>query len=81
MITGSDFPVDDLRPLAGLRRLTTGTDLEAGSPVAPTLPLDVALGLMTDAAAGVTVLSEDLRKVSQDALSDVEIVETVPSSV
>ncbi len=81
VITGSDFPVDDLRPLAGLRRLTTGTDLEAGSPVAPTLPLDVALGLMTDAAAGVTVLSEDLRKVSQDALSDVEIVETVPSSV
>ncbi|MBI1845165.1 MAG: amidohydrolase family protein [Actinobacteria bacterium] len=81
VITGSDFPVDDLRPLAGLQRLSTGANLDGGHPVAPSLPMDIALGLMTDAAAGVTVLADDIRNVAEDELAGIEIVETIPSSV
>lgn len=79
VLTGSDFPIDDLRPLAGLQRLTTGADIGSEEQVAPNLPLEVALGLMTDRGAGVTTLSDDLRAVGLDRLAEVEVLETSPA--
>lgn len=81
VITGSDFPVDDLRPLAGLQRLATGANLDGSSDGAPTLPVAVALDLMTDSASGVTVLSDDPHKVAEDEISDIEIVDARPSGI
>jgi len=76
VIAGSDYPIESLSPLVGLRRLVTG-ELEDGRATgAPTLPLDVALGLMTDASAGVTVLSDE---PSEDNLRELEIVEVRPA--
>jgi predicted amidohydrolase YtcJ len=53
VITGSDYPIEDLDPLVGLARL------QAGSPISAPLDPAVVLGLMTDAAAGTTTLSAD----------------------
>jgi hypothetical protein len=50
VITGSDFPIETLDPLVGLRRLVDEP---------PNLPFDVAFALMTDASAGTTILSAD----------------------
>lgn len=60
VIAGSDHPVESLSPLVGLHRLVTG-DFEdgRGATGAPTLGLDAALAVMTDPAAGTTVLSDD----------------------
>lgn len=79
VIAGSDFPIESLSPLVGLQRLTTG-DFEDGRRAgAPTLPLETALGLMTDASAGVTVLSADPRDVPEDELATIEIVDVRPT--
>jgi len=76
VIAGSDFPIESLSPLVGLHRLVTG-DTEGGrSTGAPTLPLRTALDLMTDASAGVTVLSDE---PSEDNLRDLEVIEARPS--
>jgi predicted amidohydrolase YtcJ len=63
VITGSDYPVDDLDPIAGLRRL------------ADELGPDRALALMTDATAGTVVLSHD----PAEDLGDLQVLETRPA--
>jgi predicted amidohydrolase YtcJ len=63
VITGSDYPIDDLDPVAGLRKL------------ADEMELDQALGLMTDASTGTTVLSHDPR----EDLADLQVLETRPA--
>ena len=50
VITGSDFPIETLDPLVGLRRLVDEP---------PHLPCETAFELMTDATAGTTVLTAD----------------------
>jgi predicted amidohydrolase YtcJ len=79
VISGSDFPIEDLSPLVGLGRLVTGAD-DSGRPVAPRLPLADALAVMTDASAGVTVLSDDPHSVDPLDLAALEVVQTVPSA-
>jgi predicted amidohydrolase YtcJ len=64
VITGSDHPIDDLDPIAGLRRLA---DI-----VGP----ETAVGLMTDAAAGSVVLSHD---PLEDLGGDLQVLETRPA--
>jgi predicted amidohydrolase YtcJ len=64
VITGSDHPIDDLDPLAGLRRLA-----EIVEP-------DGALELMTDADAGTVVLTHD---PLEDLGGDLRVVETRPA--
>jgi predicted amidohydrolase YtcJ len=54
MIAGSDFPIESLDPLDGLADLVTGRG--TGAPI---VPIATALALMTDPAAGTTVLSHD----------------------
>lgn len=78
VIAGSDHPIESLSPLVGLQRLVTG-DFEDGKKAsAPTLPLDVALDLMTDASAGVTILSDDPGTTDEDELVRLEIVDAIP---
>lgn len=79
VITGSDFPIDDLRPLAGLQRLVTGANPDGTSEGAPTLSFEVALNMMTDSTAGTVILSDDPSRVSEDELVNIEIVEVNPS--
>jgi predicted amidohydrolase YtcJ len=64
VITGSDYPVEELSPLRGLEKL------------ADQLGLETALRLMTDAEAGTTVLSAD---PAEAPFADIEILETLPS--
>jgi predicted amidohydrolase YtcJ len=61
VITGSDHPVETLAPVEGLFRL------------ADELGLDQALALMTDRAAGTTVLAADPHEAN---LEDLEVLET-----
>jgi predicted amidohydrolase YtcJ len=76
VITGSDYPIESLSPLIGLHRLVTGDTEDGKATGAPTLPLDVALDLVTDAASGVTVLSD---RPTEENLREIEIVETRPA--
>jgi predicted amidohydrolase YtcJ len=79
VITGSDFPIEPLSPLVGLQRLVTG-QTDDGTPTgAPTLPLSQALALVTDAAAGITVLSDDPGSTAEDELVQLEIVDVRPN--
>jgi predicted amidohydrolase YtcJ len=74
VVSGSDFPIEPLEPLAGLQQLATGGDVGA-----PTLPVDRALALMTDAGAGTMVLSDDPLRTAEDELAAIEVVETRPA--
>lgn len=79
VIGGSDYPIEPLSPLVNLNRLVTG-DHDDGRPSgAVTLPLDDALALMTDASAGVTVLSDDPHG-HEDQLLALEIVDVRPAT-
>ena len=77
MIAGSDFPIESLSPLVGLHRLATGDTEDGRSTGAPTLPLATALELMTDASAGVTVLSDEPTEAN---LRELEVVEVRPAA-
>ena len=72
VVCGSDYPIEDLSPLVGLRDLVRG-------PIDP-LPADVAFGLMTDAKAGTTVLSADPAAVPNRDLGQIVVRGTEPSS-
>jgi predicted amidohydrolase YtcJ len=80
VIGGSDFPIRPLSPLAGLQELVTGDAADGTRVGAPTLSVDAALGLLTDAAAGTTVLSDDPRRVAEDELASIEVVEARPAT-
>ncbi len=79
VLSGSDFPVVPLAPLAGLQCLLTGDHLDGRRADAPTLSREQALGVMTDAGAGTVVLSEDLDRVAEDEVAAIEVVETRPA--
>jgi len=64
VITGSDYPIEVLSPLDGLQKL------------AEQLDVDTALALMTDAAAGTTVLSGDPHTAP---FHEIEVEETMPA--
>lgn len=78
VLSGSDYPVVPLAPLAGLQCLLTGDHLDGRRAGAPTLSRQRALAVMTDAEAGTVVLSEDLDKVAEDEVGAIEVVEARP---
>jgi predicted amidohydrolase YtcJ len=84
MVAGSDYPIEILDPLPGLARLVTGRSNRPGfgttaaAPAGARLPAVTAFGLMTDAAAGQTLLSADPRTVPADRLDDIEVLGTQP---
>jgi predicted amidohydrolase YtcJ len=79
VVAGSDHPVESLSPMVGLHRLVTGSFEDGRSPGAPTLPLDVALGLMTDAAAGTTFLDDDPHG-REDELLQLKVEDAAPAA-
>ena len=79
VIAGSDFPIEPLSPLIGLQRLVTGQTDEGRATGAPTLPFDRAFALVTDASAGVTVLSDDPHTTDEDELAKLEILDVRPN--
>ncbi|HUF32908.1 MAG TPA: amidohydrolase family protein [Acidimicrobiales bacterium] len=79
VIAGSDFPIETLSPLKGLQVLATGDHLDGRRAGAPTLPVERALPLMTDASAGTTVLSDDPHTVAEDEIAQIEVVEARPT--
>ena len=78
VIGGSDFPIESLAPLDGLQYLVTGAPLD-GDQVAPTIELDTALALMTDASCGTTVLDADPREVDPRELHRIQVMEVRPA--
>jgi predicted amidohydrolase YtcJ len=71
VITGSDYPIEDMSPLVGLQRLVT---------VEPPLDRDAALGLMTDATAGSVELADDPHDVEIPELTELTVLETRPAA-
>ena len=78
VICGNDYPIETLSPLAGMRDLVAGSR-DGDEPVAPTLAVDVALSLMTNAASGEVVLSDDPKAVTAADLADIEVVDCYPA--
>jgi predicted amidohydrolase YtcJ len=69
VVSGSDFPIEPLAPLIGLRDLVAGTALS----------LPTALDLMADAGAGTVTLSADPATVAIEELAAIEVLATRPN--
>jgi predicted amidohydrolase YtcJ len=85
LLAGSDYPIEVIEPLVGLARLVTGRSRRAGfetsdgAPPQAVLPAERALAMMTDPAAGQTMLSADPRAVPAAAIDEIEILGTGPA--
>lgn len=73
VICGSDYPIETLDPLIGLRDLNT--------PITRGSQLDVktAYELMTDESVGITTLNTDPRTIDAVDLHDLEVLGTHPA--
>jgi predicted amidohydrolase YtcJ len=82
MLAGTDYPIEVLEPLPSLARLVRGESRRPGfmttssAPAQARLPSHIAFALMTDPAAGQTLLSADPRAVPADAIDDIEVLGT-----
>jgi predicted amidohydrolase YtcJ len=85
MLAGTDYPIEVLEPLPSLARLVTGTSTRPGyvtaetAPDQATLPVVTAFSLMTDAAAGQTLLTADPRQVDAGEIDAIEVLGTEPT--
>jgi predicted amidohydrolase YtcJ len=85
VVTGSDFPVETLDPLAGLARLIRGRSDRAGfgspatAPPRSRLDAGIAFATMSDAAAGRTLLSADPRAVPPEEVDQITVTGTRPA--
>ena len=85
MLAGTDYPIEVLDPLPSLARLVRGESRRPGfvttssAPAQARLPAHIAFALMTDPAAGQTLLSADPRAVPADAIDDIEVLGTRPA--
>ena len=70
VVAGSDYPIEDIAPLQGLKDLVAG-------PFDP-IPVETALSLMTDDAAGHTTFSIDPRTIPAEQLGTVTVVDAQP---
>lgn len=73
VICGSDFPIETLDPLVGLKDLTTPITRGSG------LDLKTAYELMTDASVGITTLNQDPREIDVADLADIEVLGVHPA--
>jgi predicted amidohydrolase YtcJ len=84
LLSGTDYPIEALEPLAGLARLVNGRSDRAGfatertAPAHSWLPLDLALRISTDPSAGRTLLSADPLAAGPYGLDTIEIRGTEP---
>lgn len=84
LLLGTDYPIEVIEPLVGLARMVGGRSGRAGfdtgtvAPPGSRLPLDLALRLGTDAAAGQTLLSDQVAEVSAGRIDQIEVLGTAP---
>ncbi|HEY2551059.1 MAG TPA: amidohydrolase family protein [Streptosporangiaceae bacterium] len=84
MLAGTDFPIEVLDPLVGLARLVSGQSARAGfgsaepAPPHSRLPAGLAFALLSDPAAGRTVLSADPREVQPAQIDQIDVLGTEP---
>jgi hypothetical protein len=84
MLAGSDYPIEVLEPLPGLARLVSGRcgrpgfDPAEAGPLQARLPATQAFALMTDPAAGQTLLTADPRTAQPGELDRIEVLGTTP---
>jgi predicted amidohydrolase YtcJ len=86
VLAGSDYPIEVLEPLVGLARLVRGRserggfDAEGAAPPRSRLAPADAFAMMTDAAAGLTLLTADPRDVAPDEIDHIGVAGTEPAS-
>jgi predicted amidohydrolase YtcJ len=84
MLAGTDYPIEVLDPLVGLARLVSGQSARPGfgsaepAPPHSRLPAGLAFALLSDEAAGRTVLSADPCGVPAAQLDLIEVLGTEP---
>jgi len=84
LLAGSDYPIEVLEPLVGLARLVNGCSQRSGfttttfAPEASRLDVTTALDLLSDPAAGRTLLSADPRIIPEVDIDRVEALGTIP---
>jgi predicted amidohydrolase YtcJ len=84
MLAGTDYPIEVLEPMPSLARLVTGRSGRPGfttpgsAPERARLPVTTAFALMSDEAAGRTVLSADPRAVPAGQLDLIDVLGTAP---
>jgi hypothetical protein len=83
MLAGTDYPIEILDPLPSLARLVNGQSRRAGFTSGPApdqarLTASTAFALMTDPAAGETMLSADPRAVPAADIDAIVVLGTQP---
>jgi predicted amidohydrolase YtcJ len=84
VVAGSDYPVEVLEPLVGLARLVDGQSGRGGfgsaqaAPPPSRLTAAAALDLMTDSAAGQTLLTADPRLVAPGEIDQIQVLGAEP---
>jgi predicted amidohydrolase YtcJ len=84
MLAGTDYPIEVLEPLPSLARLVLGRSGRPGfatqdaAPVQARLAAHIAFALMSDPAAGQTLLSADPRLGPAEEIDDIAVLGTVP---
>ncbi|HEX9065482.1 MAG TPA: amidohydrolase family protein [Streptosporangiaceae bacterium] len=85
LLSGTDYPIEALEPLAGLARLVCGRSARTGfetsqsAPEHSRLPLERALAISTDPTAGHTLLSADPLAAGPAGLDTLQVVGTRPA--
>ena len=85
MLAGTDYPIEILQPLPSLARLVNGSSRRPGFATTTTAPpqarlsAHTAFAVMTDPAAGQTVLSSDPRTVPAADIDDIAVLSTRPA--
>lgn len=85
LLAGTDYPIEVLDPLPSLARLVNGQSERPGftsgaAPAQARLAAGFAFALMSDPAAGQTLLSADPRAVPPAELDTIAVVGTMPAS-
>jgi predicted amidohydrolase YtcJ len=85
LLSGTDYPIEVLEPLAGLARLVNGRSDRPGfgtlrtAPPHSRLPLDLALRISTNPGAGRTLLSADPLAAGPSGLDAIDVLGTKPA--
>jgi predicted amidohydrolase YtcJ len=87
LLAGTDYPIEALEPLVGLARLVSGRSEREGfrtsdsAPVHSRLDQALAFDLLSDPAAGTTLLSADPRTAPAGAIDEIEVLGTAPAAL
>jgi predicted amidohydrolase YtcJ len=85
VVAGSDYPVETIDPLVGLARLASGGSGRGGFATAGTAPAPsrlsaaAAFAVMTDPAAGLTMLTADPRQAAAEEIDQIMVTGTAPA--